>query len=97
MEELAAAVFSYMRTGIETGEGILSHENTNQSDVSFARAKAPTRISSVIQEAGKYETTWLKFGSGSKNRYDYGKGSDGVPQNGNIVEVLEEVNTEGVY
>jgi len=49
--------FSYVCAGIEACEGVLSHEDTNHNDVSFARADTPTGISGAIQELSEHKTT----------------------------------------
>ena len=49
--------FSYMCAGIEARKGVLSHEDTDHNDISFARAETPTGIPGTIQELGEHETT----------------------------------------
>ena len=49
--------FSYVCTGIEACEGVLSHEDTDHNDISFARADTPAGISGTIQELGEHKGT----------------------------------------
>jgi len=82
--------------GIKACEGVLSHKDTNHNDISFARADTPTGISGTIQELGEHKSTRLEFRGGGENRNDYSEGSNRVPPNRNIIEVLEEMNPKGV-
>jgi len=66
---------------IEAGEGVLSHEYTYHSDVSFACADTPAGISGIIQKLSEHKATRLKFGGGSENGNDYDEGPDRMPPN----------------
>ena len=48
---------SYVCASVEAREGVLSHEDANHNDVSFARSDTPTGISGTIQELGEYKAT----------------------------------------
>ena len=88
---------SYMRTGIEAGNGVLSHEDAYENNVCFTRADAPTGISGVIQKVGEHKATRLTFGGCGENGNDDCDGSDRMPPNRNAVDVSEEVDPKSVY
>ena len=83
-----------MCAGVEPCESILTHWDTNHSVVSLARANTPTRITSIIQEAGKHKATRLDFWSGCENSNEHSKGVNGIPPDGNIIQVFKEVGPE---
>lgn len=87
---------SYVCASVESCKGILSHENANHNDISFARAHTPAGVSGIVQKFGEHKGTRLKFWGGGENRNDHGKSSNSMPPDGNIIEVFEEVNSEGV-
>ena len=66
---------------IKAGEGVLSHEETYHSDVSFARADTPAGIPGVVQKLSEHKTTGLKFGGGSENGNDHGESPNRMPPN----------------
>ena len=57
LEEVIMAGLSYVCAGIETRKGVLSHKNTNHSNISLARANTPTGVSRVVQKLGEYKGT----------------------------------------
>lgn len=89
-------MLSYVCACIEAGEGVLSHEDTYHSDISFARADTPAGISGIIQKLSEHKAARPKFGGGGENGNDHGEGPNRMPPNGNIVKVFEKVNTESV-
>lgn len=90
------ARLSHVRAGVEARKGVLSHEDANHNNVSFARTNAPAWISGVVQKLGEHKATRLKFWGGGENGNDYSNSPDSVPPNGNVVEVFEEVNPKSV-
>jgi len=83
-------------TGIEACEGVLGHEDTDHNDVSFARADTPTGIPGVIQKLGEHKVARLEFRGSGENRNNHGEGPNGVPPDGNIIKVFQEVNSKSV-
>ena len=68
----------------------MSHDDTDHSDISFARADTPTRISGVVQKLGEHKAARLEFRGRGENRDDHDESPDGVPQNRDAINCFQE-------
>jgi hypothetical protein len=82
-----------------TCQGVLSHKNTNDSDVCRARPLRPPDgaiDSGTVDECSEDEFAALMLRSCCENGNDEGSGAKRVPPHGNVIQVLENTHTKGV-
>jgi hypothetical protein len=82
-----------------TCQRVLSHENTDDSNVGRARPLRPpdtTVDTGTVDECSKDELSALELRSSCEDSNDEGSGAKRMPPDGDIIQVLEDAHAKGV-
>lgn len=84
---------------VEPSQCILRHQQPGNSHVRMARPCTPSHTvqACLVDESCEYERAGLMRGRFCEDGDGECEGPDGVPSHGNVIQVFEDVYTEGVY